>query len=406
LDRRLGQTVTGPLQGLKVLDLTAVLAGPYATMLLADLGADVVKIEPVTGDLTRRVGPFRPGSGEGRLGGYFQSVNRGKRSLVLDLKTLDGRERFLELVAQADVVVENFSAGVMDRLGLGYETLAEVNPRLVYAAIRGFGDPRTGESPYASWPAFDIVAQATGGFLSVTGTAQGQPIKSGPGVGDLFPGALLAVGILAAVHHAEHTGEGQFLDVAMYDAVLSLTERIVYQHSATGEVPAPQGNSHPLLCPYDIFPTADGWMAVAAPSDRHWALIAELIGQPDMAVDERYRTNAARLRHAAEVRAVLESWLGGRTNAEVMAALGGTVPIGPVNDAADIFADPHVRARRMLVDLDDPGSGQPMTVAGQPIKFTRTPADPSRRGPLLDEDQADAVLADWSRSPLAGDRVR
>jgi crotonobetainyl-CoA:carnitine CoA-transferase CaiB-like acyl-CoA transferase len=295
---------------------------------------------------------------------------------------------------------------VMERLDLGYERLAEVNPRLVYAAIRGFGDPRTGESPNVSWPAFDIVAQAIGGFLSITGTADGQPIKSGPGIGDLFPAVLLAVGILAAVRHAEHSGVGQFLDVAMYDAVLSLTERIVYQHSATGQIPAPQGNSHPLLCPFDIFPTADGWMAVAAPSDRHWALIAEHIGRPDMAADDRYRTNAARLRHASEVRGVLESWLGVRTNAEVVAALGGRVPIGPVNDAAAIFADPHVAIRRMLVDLDDPGSGRPMTVAGQPIKFTRTPADPSTRGPLLGEDQADAVLAEWARSPLARERAR
>ncbi len=389
--------ITGPLRGLRVLDLTAMLAGPYATMLLADLGADVVKIEPPTGDLTRGVGPFRPGAGEARLGGYFQSVNRGKRSVVLDLKTAAGRERFHELVARTDVVAENFSAGVMERLGLGYEVLGEINSRLVYAAIRGFGDARTCESPYASWPAFDVVAQAMGGFLSITGTADGSPVKAGPGIGDLFPAVLLAVGILAAVRHAEHTGEGQFLDVAMYDAVLSLTERIVYQHSATGEVPAPQGNSHPLLCPFDIFATADGWMAVAAPSDRQWALIAELIGRPDMAVDERYRTNPARLRHAPEVRAVLGGWLGKRTNAEVVAALGGRVPIGPVNDVAAIFADPHVAARRMLVELDDPGSDRPMTVAGQPIKFTRTPAGPQRRAPLLDEDEAGAVLADWSR---------
>jgi crotonobetainyl-CoA:carnitine CoA-transferase CaiB-like acyl-CoA transferase len=397
--------VTGPLQGLRVLDLTAMLAGPYATMLLADLGADVVKIESPAGDLTRRVGPFREGAGDGRLGGYFQSINRGKRSIVLDLKTADGRERFLELVARADVVAENFSTGVMERLGLGYERLAEANARLVYAAIRGFGDPRTGESPYVSWPAFDVVAQAVGGFLSVTGTADGQPIKSGPGIGDIFPAALLAMGILAAVHHAERTGQGQFLDVAMYDAVLSLTERIVYQYSYTGESPAPQGNSHPLLSPFDILPTADGWMAVAAPSDHHWAVIADVIGRPDMATDDRYRTNAARLRHSTDVRAALVGWLERRTNAEVVAALGGRVPIGPVNDAAAIFADPHVAARRMLVDLDDPGSDRPVTVAGQPVKFTRTPAEPSRRGPLLGEDDPGTVLADWSLRPLAGERT-
>ena len=388
--------MTGPLDGVRVLDLTAMLAGPYATMLLADLGADVVKVEPPRGDLTRDVGPFRAGAGEGRLGGYFQSVNRGKRSVVLDLKSPEGRDRLRQLVAHADVVAENFSAGVMERLGLGYETLAAINPRLVYAAIRGFGDPRTGESPYVSWPAFDVVAQAMGGFLSVTGTAGGGPVKSGPGIGDIFPAALLALGIVAAVRHAERTGEGQFVDVAMYDAVLSLTERIVYQHSCTGDVPRPQGNGHPLLCPFDIFPTADGWVAIAAPTDSHWRKVAEAIGRPEMGTDERYRTNTARLAHAAEVRAAIEEWLQPRTTDDVVAALGGRVPIGPVHDVAAIFADPHVAARRMLVDLDDPGSDRPITVAGEAIKFGRTPAEPSRRGPLLGEDHPEAVLAEWA----------
>lgn len=274
--------MSGPLEGIRILDLTAMLAGPYATSLLTDLGADVVKVEPPNGDTTRHVGPFSEGEPPG-LGGYFQSVNRGKRSIVLDLKSDDGRARFLELAAVADVVTENFSTGVMDRLGLGYETLAEINPQLVYATIRGFGDPRTGASPYVNWPAFDVVAQAMGGFLSITGSPDGTPIKSGPGIGDIFPAALLALGIVAAVRHAERTGEGQFLDVAMYDAILALTERIVYQHSYTSEVPRPQGNSHPLLCPFDIFPSSDGWIAIAAPSDRHWRVIAETIGRPEMA---------------------------------------------------------------------------------------------------------------------------
>jgi crotonobetainyl-CoA:carnitine CoA-transferase CaiB-like acyl-CoA transferase len=390
--------VTGPLARVKVLDLTAMLAGPYATMLLADLGADVVKVEPPGGDATRAAGPFRDGGGDRRLGGYFQSVNRGKRSIVLDLKSPGGRDRFLELVAHADVVAENFSTGVMDRFGLSYEALAEVNPRLVYAAIRGFGDPRTGASPYLSWPALDVVAQAMGGFLSITGTSEGMPIKSGPGIGDLFPATLLALGIVSAVHHATQTGEGQFLDVAMYDAVLSLTERIVYQHSYTGDVPVPQGNSHPLFCPFDIFPSADGWIAMAAPFDHHWRLIAEVIGRPDMIDDERYRTNVARSRRAAEVREAIEGWLKTKTNDEVVALLGGRVPVGPVNDAAAIFADPHVRARRMLVEVEDPGSDEPVTIAGQPIKFTRTVADPSGRGPLLGEDSPVDLLSEWSAS--------
>jgi len=385
----------GPLAGLKVVDLSTMLAGPYATMLLADLGADVVKVEPPRGDGTRRAGPFRPEDGRVGLAGYFQSVNRGKRGIVLDLKAPSDVDRFVELVRHADVLVENYSAGVMDRLGLSYERLATENPRLVYAALRGFGDPRTGSSPYTQWPAFDIVAQAMGGFLGITGTADGAPVKSGPGVGDIFPAALLAFGVLAAVHHARRTGQGQFLDVAMYDAMVSLCERMVYQYSYTGEVPRPQGNGHPLLCPFDIFPTADGWVSVAAPHDGHWRILADTIGGPDLATDPRYRTNVDRVRHADEVRALVGDWLSPRTTAEVVEVLGGRVPIGPVNDVATIAADPHVAARGMLVELEQPGSDQPITVAGQPVKFTRTPTDVGRRAPTLGEHDVDAVLAEW-----------
>jgi crotonobetainyl-CoA:carnitine CoA-transferase CaiB-like acyl-CoA transferase len=387
--------VTGPLAGVRVVDLTAMLAGPYATMLLADLGADVVKVEPPHGDGTRNVGPFRDEDGGVGLGGYFQSVNRGKRSIVLDLKTDADRERLIALVRHADVLAENFSVGVMDRLGLGYERLAEENPRLVYAAIRGFGDPRTGESPYADWPALDVVAQAMGGLLSVTGTEDGTPIKAGPGIGDIFPAVLLALGIVSAVHYAHRTGHGQFVDVAMYDAVLALCERIVYQHSYTGAVPTPQGNSHPLLCPFDIFPTADGWVAVAAPHDRHWMIVAEEIGRPEMGTDVRYARNFDRVRHGADVRAALGGWLAERTTADVVTRLGGRVPIGPVNDVASIFQDPHVRARDMLAEVKQPGGGT-VVIAGQPIKFTETPAPVTDRAPTLGEHDPDAVRRDWS----------
>jgi crotonobetainyl-CoA:carnitine CoA-transferase CaiB-like acyl-CoA transferase len=387
--------MAGPLEGLRVVDLSTMLAGPYATMLLADLGADVVKVEPPRGDGTRRAGPFRPEDGRAGLAGYFQSVNRGKRGVVLDLKAPSDVERFLSLVRSADVLVENYSAGVMDRLGLSYERLATENPRLVYAALRGFGDPRTGASPYTQWPAFDIVAQAMGGFLGITGTADGAPVKSGPGVGDIFPAALLAFGVLAAVHHARRTGQGQFLDVAMYDAMVSLCERMVYQYSYTGEVPRPQGNGHPLLCPFDIFPTADGWVSVAAPHDGHWRILADTIGGPSLSENPRYRTNVDRVRHADEVRAVVGDWLSSRTNAEVVEVLGGRVPIGPVNDVATIAADPHVAARGMLVEMEQPGSDRPITVAGQPVKFTRTPTDVGRRAPTLGEHDVDAVLTEW-----------
>lgn len=385
----------GPLEGLRVVDLSMMLAGPYATMLLADLGADVVKIEPPRGDGTRTTGPFRVGDGPEALGGYFQSVNRGKRSVVLNLKDPADRDRLLDLVRVADVLVENYSAGVMDRLGLSYERLSAENPRLVYGAIRGFGDPRSGASPYQDWPAYDIVAQAMGGFLSITGTADGAPVKAGPGVGDLFPAALLALGIVSAVDLARRTGHGQFVDVAMYDAVLSLSERIVYQHSYTGEVPRPEGNGHPLLCPFDIFPTADGWVAVAAPNDWQWRALAEEIGGPSLAADERYRKGRDRVRHADEVREVVGGWLRARDTADVIALLGGRVAVGPVNDIAAIAADPHVAARRMLADVPQPGSDRPVVIAGQPIKFSRTAADVTRRAPTLGEHDLDDVIAEW-----------
>ncbi|WP_020108121.1 CaiB/BaiF CoA-transferase family protein [Nocardia sp. 348MFTsu5.1] len=387
----------GPLSGIKVLDLTAMLAGPFTTMLLTDLGADVIKVEPKTGDRTRGLGPYRDGDDPDQaLGGYFQSVNRGKRSIVLDLKSDAGSAKFRELVQVADVVVENFSAGVMERMGLGYETLAELNPRLVYAALRGFGDARSGKSPYETWPAFDIVAQAMGGFAGITGPLDGTPLKSGPGIGDIFPGALLALGVVAAVRHAEHTGEGQFVDVAMYDAVLAMCERIVYQHSYLGIVPRPMGNGHPLLAPFDIMQTRDGWMAVAAPSDNHWRILAETMNRHDLVDDPRFVNNAARLANIVEVREILGAWLADQTTSAVVEVLGGRVPIGPVNDAADIFNDEHVRLREMLVEVEQPGSDTPVTIAGSPIKFSSTPALVRGRGPKLGEDDVDTVLAEWS----------
>jgi crotonobetainyl-CoA:carnitine CoA-transferase CaiB-like acyl-CoA transferase len=381
----------------RVLDLTAVLAGPFATMLLTDLGADVVKVEPPRGDSTRAVGPHRPGDDpDVALGGYFQSVNRGKGSMVLDLKSAEGAARLLDLVAVADVLVENYSAGVMDRLGLSYERLAAHNPRLVYAALRGFGDRRSGASPYETWPAFDVVAQAMGGFLGITGTSDGTPIKSGPGVGDILPGSLLALGIVSAVRHAERTGQGQFVDIAMYDAVLALCERMIYQHSYLGVVPGREGNGHPLLCPFDILPTADGWIALAAPRDRHWRLLTELMGHPEWGTDERYATNVARVAHRPEVLGLITPWLAARDTDDLVRELGGRIPIGPVNDVARIFADPHTAVRQMLVEVEQPGSERPVVIAGSPIKMSATPVAVRGRAPTLGQDDPDDVLARWS----------
>ena len=384
---------TGPLKDLRIVDLTQALAGPFCTMLLADLGADVIKVESPRGDLTRGMPPFPEDPTACDYGGYFASINRNKRSIVLDLREERDREVFFHLIKTADAVVENSRAGVMDRLGAGYETLRDRNRRLVYAAIRGFGDPRTGESPYADWPAFDIVAQSMGGLVGTTGPPGSTGYPAGASVGDLFPGTLAALGIVSAVHAARRSGEGQFLDVAMYDAILLLCEQMVYHYSFDARIAQPKGRGHQSLCPFDVFDTADGAVAIAAPTPHHWAVLCGLIGRVDLIEDPRTHDNIARVEHREVVTEAISAWTTQRTKAEVVAEFASRVPVGPVNTVADIFADPHVQARRMLASIDLPGNQRPVQIAAPAIKFTASPAGVYRRPPLLDEHRAE-ILAE------------
>ncbi|NLD75555.1 MAG: CoA transferase [Acidimicrobiales bacterium] len=379
---------SGPLTDVRVIDLTAALAGPYCTMLLADLGADVIKVEPPKGDFTRSGGPFTKGDAEKNYGGYFASVNRSKRSIVLGLQTEEDRDTLRALVRDADVLVENFRPGVLDRLGVGYEALAEVNPRLVYGAVRGFGDPRTGESPLADWPAFDVIAQAMSGLVATTGEPGTFGTRVGPSIGDIFPASLLALGIVSAVHEARASGRGQFVDVAMYDALVALCEETVYRWSYWGRHDQPNGNAHPIHIPFGLFATADGAVAMAAPTT-HWPILCEAIGRPDLIDDERTATNRSRNANRELVTEIVETWLGERTTADVLEALGGKVPVGPVNDNEMLFADPHLEAREMLVALETPGAERPTVFANSPIKFSRTKSGVNRRAPLLDEHGAE-----------------
>ncbi len=383
----------GPLADLRVVDLTQALAGPYCAMILADLGADVVKVESPRGDLPRFLPHFVENDTEKAYGGYFASINRNKRGIVLDLKNEADKARLLELVDGADVLIENFKAGVMDRLGLSYESLHERNPKLVYGAIRGFGDPRTGESPHAHWPAFDIVAQAMGGLISHTGTIEGERVASGPSVGDLYPATMCAVGILAAVHHARNTGIGQFVDVAMTDAVMALCESITWRYSFGGEVQAPRGSSHPSLAPFEIYRTADGFCAIAALTDGQWSALCNTIGRSDLIADERLATTRRRVEHRPFLTEVIEAWTTTLPTTAVVEALGGEVPVGPVNDAPALFASEHVRAREMLVAVDQPGSDRPVVLPNTPIRFTETPTGIYRRPPKLGE-HTDEILAE------------
>ncbi len=382
----------GALSDVRVIDFTQVLSGPFCTQMLADHGADVIKLEPLQGDQTRHLGPYRSDDPERQIGGYYQSVNRNKRSLAIDLKTPEGREIVLKLIESADVVVENYRPGVMERLGLSYEVLSARNPRLVYAAIRGFGDPRSGESPYVDWPAFDVVAQAMGGMMGITGF-EDTPLKIGPGVGDIIPAAMTAFGIVTALHEARRSGEGQFVDVGMVDAILAVCERIVHQHSYAGTVPKPEGNRHPLLCPFGLFEAQDGWIALGAPHPEFWRAVCDILGRPELVDHPDYHDNAARLANKAAVYEMIEDFTRARSKAELSRLFGGRVPFSPVYDVRDVFADPHFRLRNMLVEVEQPGSSSPVTVAGVPVKLSRTPGAVRRRAPLLGED-TEAVLAE------------
>ena len=387
------------LSDLRVIDLTQVLAGPYCTMLLADMGADVVKIERPGGDLIRPNPPFVEDPDEEAFGGYFQSVNRGKRSIELDLGDAEDREDFLSLVETADVLVENYRAGTMEKFDLGYETLSSVNPQLVYSSIRGFGDPRTGETDRQGQPSFDLIAQALGGVMEITGQAEGPPTKVGPGIGDLFTATLNCTGILAAIHHREQTGEGQFVDTAMYDSMISMTERAIYQQSYTGEAPTRQGNSHPTLFPYDAFETADGYAVIAAFGTNHWEAVCETMDRGDLAAE--YPDRHSRLENREFLREEIADWIRERSTETVVDALEGKVPVAPVQTTEDIFDDPHVHERDMLVPVEQPGAGTDVEIAGTPIKMSETPPSPRGRAPLLDEHR-DAILED-ARGDVAAD---
>lgn len=381
----------GALSDLRIIDLTQMLAGPYGTMMLADHGATVIKVEAPTGDLARPSGPFRSDDSQRVLGGYFQSIGRNKLSVCLDLKTESGRNALKALVKDADAVVENFRAGALDRLGIGYEVLREINPRLVYGALRGFGDARTGASPYLDWPAFDVVAQAMGGIMAITGPDASTPTKIGPGVGDIIPGMMLGFGVLAAIHAARRTGQGQFVDVAMTDAVLAVCERTVWQKSILGNVPGPEGNHHPIFCPFGMFPTSDGFVTIAGQQDVFFKSLCHELDAPELAEDPRFCSRENRKANRLALIDALSDCTRRFTKSEITRRLGGKIPFGPVMDVGDIMADEHFRSREMLVEMENPGT-DPITVVGVPIKMTQTPGRVARRGPLLGEHTREILL--------------
>jgi CoA:oxalate CoA-transferase len=371
----------GPLVGVFVLDLTRVLAGPFCTLVLADLGARVVKVEtPGRGDDAREIGPFVRG-----VSAYFLSVNRGKESIALDLRAAGDRALFERLLAKADVLAENFRPGVMERLGYGWEGLHARFPRLVVASTSGFG--QTG--PYARRRAYDMVVQAMGGIMSLTGHPGGPPTRVGTSTGDITAGLFTAIGVLAALVERARTGRGRHVDVAMLDCQVATLENAIARYVATGEVPGPLGSRHPSIAPFQAFATRDGHIVVAAGHDALFEKLCAALGRPELARDERFRSLEERLRNVEALSAALEAAFGERTSAEWLARLEAAgLPCGPLNDVARVLEDPQVRARNMVVTVEDPATG-PFSLAGNPVKLSGVEDPPTRPpAPRLDQHRA------------------
>ncbi len=355
-----------PLEGVRVLDLTWVLAGPFGSMILCDLGAEVIKIErPPYGDISRTTGPYQNG-----WSGYFFSVNRGKRSLAIDLKQAEGRELFLRLVEQADVVMENFTPGTLEKLGIDYPVLSARNPRIILASISGFG--QTG--PYRDRAALDIVVQAMGGVLSITGEPGGPPIRPGVSYGDVVAGMFAVIGILAALRERDRSGLGQAIDISMLDCQVTVMENAIMRYFVTGEVPGPLGTRHPSATPFQAFPTADGWIVVALGfgEENQWNLLCAILGVPELIDDERFLTGPKRTKHHAELEPLLEEAFRRRTTAEWLdELLAAGIPAGPVNRVPEVVADPQVQARGMIREVTHPVAGT-IPIANTPVRMSRS----------------------------------
>ena len=379
------QSAKGPLSGIVVVDLSRILAGPYCTMLMAEMGARVIKVEPPKGgDDARAYGPFVHGKST-----YFASVNRGKESIALDLKADADRAVFEKLLDRADVVVENFRPGTMEKLGYGWDTLHKKYPRLIYASASGFG--HTG--PNSKDPAYDMVVQGMGGIMSITGNEGQPPARVGMSIGDVGAGLFTAVAVNAALVHRLKTGEATKVDIAMFDCQLALLENAIMRYTVEGEVPGPLGARHPTITPFQAFATSDGAIIIAAGNDGLFVKTCEALGRADLATNANYKTNALRLKHHKKLEHELESVLKAHPTSHWLAVMAKAgIPAGPINNVKQALEHPQVAARNMLIEVPD-GNGGTLKLAGNPLKMSAF-HDPKTRPPApeLDRDR-EAILA-------------
>lgn len=371
------------LEEIRVLDLSRVLAGPYCTMMLADFGADIVKIEPPkVGDDSRAFGPF-----VGKESAYFMSLNRNKRSMTLNFKRQAECDLFKELVKQADVVVENYRPGTMEKFGLGYDELKKINPKIIYAACSGFG--HTG--PYRDKPAYDIIVQAMGGIMSITGPEGGEPTRVGASIGDVMAGMFTAYGVMLALFHRQRTGEGQKIDVGMLDCQLAILENAIARYVTSGVVPGPLGNRHPSITPFSSFTAKDGHVIVGAGNDRLWRRLCELLGKAELIEDERFVNNAQRTANAKELTTLLNEVFKNKTIQEWIDLLEKAgLPCAPINTIDRIVSDPQIKARNMIVEVEHPIAGK-LKMPGVPVKLSAAPGAVTDPAPMLGQHTAEIL---------------
>ena len=364
-----------PLEGVLVLDLTRILSGPFATMILADFGADVIKIEmPGIGDESRLLGPHVKDQSA-----YFMSVNRGKQSMTLNLNTEEGRDLLKQLIRKADVLIENYRPGTMDKWGLGYEKVKIINPKLIYASVSGFGH----SGPYMKLPAYDIVIQGMSGIMSITGQQDGPPTRVGTSIGDIVPGLFTTIGIVMALYHRSNTGEGQRLDIAMFDSLVAILENALARYQVNHEIPKPIGNRHPAITPFDSFPTKDGYIIVAAGNQKLFEQVCKLLEVQEILHDERFSEYIPRHQHEKELKPILDRAFSRFTQSDALTMLTNAgIPCAPVNSIDQLFTNPQVKARDMLVEVEHPTAGL-LKLAGIPIKMSLTPGAIEKPAPTL-----------------------